>query len=283
MPDVTITHVPHLGGIDVAYRMFPHDPNKPTIVLVPPYTIESDIFREQFDDKHLTETANLIAIDPLGHGRTRATKRETWTYWDSAEMNLQILDRLDIEKVFVLGSAQGGFICVRMALMEPDRVNILPCEVMIAAMKYIGTWLITCDKILGMILMGTSLDAESEESRSRNCWDAPAVLTPIIDGLSMPEPTPDFVIEPELYEMVFDSGLGPMAMDREWEFWQAKFREHYRGDDGRRRLRMACINARDRDGLHGRLRDVRCPVLWLHVSCPYVIAGMLVARGYGES
>ncbi|KAG4431833.1 hypothetical protein IFR05_012695 [Cadophora sp. M221] len=27
---------------------------------------------------------------------------------------------------------------------------------------------------------------------------------------------------------------------------------------------MAAINLRDRDGLHGRLEYVRCPVLWLH-------------------
>ena len=29
-------------------------------------------------------------------------------------------------------------------------------------------------------------------------------------------------------------------------------------------MRMAAINLRERDGLHGRLFDVRCPVLWLH-------------------
>jgi len=27
---------------------------------------------------------------------------------------------------------------------------------------------------------------------------------------------------------------------------------------------MAAINLRERDGLHGRLPDVKCPVLWLH-------------------
>ena len=27
---------------------------------------------------------------------------------------------------------------------------------------------------------------------------------------------------------------------------------------------MAAINLRDRDGLHSRLFDVRCPVMWLH-------------------
>ena len=37
-------------------------------------------------------------------------------------------------------------------------------------------------------------------------------------------------------------------------------------DDGRRRARMAAINLRERDGLHGRLFDIKCAVMWLHVS-----------------
>ncbi|KAK5109591.1 hypothetical protein LTR16_005749, partial [Cryomyces antarcticus] len=41
-------------------------------------------------------------------------------------------------------------------------------------------------------------------------------------------------------------------------------KSNYKGDDGRRRARMAAINLRERDGLHGRLFDIRCPVLWLH-------------------
>ena len=43
-------------------------------------------------------------------------------------------------------------------------------------------------------------------------------------------------------------------------------KSNYQGDDGRRRARMAAINLRERDGLLGRLFDVRCPVMWLHVS-----------------
>ncbi len=34
-------------------------------------------------------------------------------------------------------------------------------------------------------------------------------------------------------------------------------------DAGRQRLRLSSINLRDRDGLHGRLDSVRCPVLWM--------------------
>ena len=39
---------------------------------------------------------------------------------------------------------------------------------------------------------------------------------------------------------------------------------------------MAAINLRDRDGLHGRLFDVRCPVMWLHVSSLYLGIILLV-------
>lgn len=48
------------------------------------------------------------------------------------------------------------------------------------------------------------------------------------------------------------------------DFWVSTIQANYRGDDGRRRARMAAINLRERDGLHGRVFDVKCPVLWLH-------------------
>lgn len=49
-------------------------------------------------------------------------------------------------------------------------------------------------------------------------------------------------------------------------FWNDEIKKNYQGDEGRRRIRMCAINLRDRDGLHLRLSDVVCPVLWLHVS-----------------
>lgn len=67
---------------------------------------------------------NLLAIEVLGHGQTR-TKREHWTFWDSAEMNLQVLEELKIEKAFVLGTSQGGWVAMRMALMRPEKVSIV--------------------------------------------------------------------------------------------------------------------------------------------------------------
>ncbi len=52
---------------------------------------------------------NLLAIELLGHGKTR-TKSENWTYWDTAYMNLQVLEAVGIPKAFVLGTSQGGWI-----------------------------------------------------------------------------------------------------------------------------------------------------------------------------
>lgn len=127
MPNTKTVHVPHLGGIDAAYQMpHPYDPAKPTLVLVNSFTTSSELYSKQYANKGLADKMNLIAIELLGHGQTR-TKREHWTYWDTAEMNLQVLDALNIEKAFVLGTSQGGWITVRMALMRPEKVHTHAC------------------------------------------------------------------------------------------------------------------------------------------------------------
>ena len=126
MPNTKIVHVPHLGGIDAGYQM-PHsyDASKPTLVLVNSFTTSSELYQSQFKNKDLTDRMNLIAIELLGHGQTRC-KTEHFTYWDTAIMNLQVLDALGIKgKIFVLGTSQGGWICVRMALLAPDKVSLI--------------------------------------------------------------------------------------------------------------------------------------------------------------
>ncbi|ETN40070.1 uncharacterized protein HMPREF1541_04345 [Cyphellophora europaea CBS 101466] len=113
MPNTKTIHVPHLGGIDAAYQMpQPYDASKPTLVLVNSYTTSSELYRSQFANKDLTSKMNLLAIELLGHGQTR-TIGEHFTYWDTAIMNLQVLDTLGVPKAFVLGTSQGGWITGR--------------------------------------------------------------------------------------------------------------------------------------------------------------------------
>lgn len=116
-------HVSHLGGIEVGYKLSSYDPLKPTCVMVNSMCTTVDLYEKQFASAGLTAKMNLLAIEPLGHGST-VSKTEHFTYWDSAAMNLQVMEALGIEKAFALGTSQGGWIVTRMALLAPERVRV---------------------------------------------------------------------------------------------------------------------------------------------------------------
>ncbi|KAL4968346.1 alpha/beta fold hydrolase [Aspergillus stella-maris] len=241
---VTTIRVPHLGGIDAAYQTpYPIDKSKPTVVLVNSFTTSSELYRAQFADKSLTDTANLLAIELLGHGQTR-TKREHWTYWDTAEMNLQVLESLGIQKAFALGTSQGGWVVVMMALLRPDLIE-------------------------GILPLGTSLDSESERTRALHCWDGVGLLKPFITFWSVSTPTPHFEPDEDFIGALINSGFNNCSAETA-EFWSKTIKANYAGDEGRKRLRMAAINLAERGGLHLRLGDVECPVLWLHGTADVV-------------
>lgn len=132
MPTIQTTRIPHLGGINAAYQLSsPYDPAKPTIILAHSFMTTSDLYAPQFSNQELCSKTNLLAVDLLGHGRTR-TSFEHFTYWDSAIVLLQVLDALKIEKFFALGTSQGGWIVVRLGLLAPERVHFfsLPFSVL---------------------------------------------------------------------------------------------------------------------------------------------------------
>jgi pimeloyl-ACP methyl ester carboxylesterase len=233
----TIT-VPHLGTSAIGYQLGKaYDASLPTLVMVNSFTTSVELYLAQFADERLTAAANLLALEPYGHGRTRATY-EQFTYWDSAIANLQVLDALGIPEAFVLGTSQGGWVAARMAMLAPRRVK-------------------------GIIPLGTSMDFESQRSRDLGCWDGISFCAPAIDALAE-SVGDDWVIPVELVDAVLREGFGEDVPPEERAFWHATHQENYAGDAGRERLRISTINLSDRDGLHGRLDGVRCPVLWMH-------------------
>lgn len=234
--------VPHLNGITAAYQMRrPYDPKKPTVVLVNSFSLTSDLYDAQFNDPKLVETMNLIAIEPLGHGQTR-TKSDTFTYWDTAHMNWQVLDAIGVKgKVFAAGTSQGGWIIVQMYLLQPDRIS-------------------------GLMPLGTSMDYESDRSRSNGNFNAFEVLEGPIQDFTSSETTPDFVIPQSFRDKPIYVGFGLDVDAATVKFWNEQLCNNYSGDGGRRRLREIMINLLTRDGLHYRLVQVRCPVWWLHGS-----------------
>ena len=229
--------VPHLGGSSIGYEFGkPYDASLPTLAMVNSFSTSTELYRPQFADERLAATANLLALEPYGHGHTRAGWR-TFTYWDSAVADLQALDALGIPEAFVLGTSQGGWVAARMAMLAPRTVK-------------------------GIVLLGTSMDSESPRSRDLGCWDGIGFCTPAIDALAEPV-SDDWVIPTDLVDAVLAEGFGDDVPPEERSFWHATHQQNYAGDAGRARLRTSTVNLRDRDGLHARLDGVHCPVLWM--------------------
>jgi len=230
--------VPHLGGSTISYKLGkPYDPSLPTLVMINSFTTSMELYRAQYADSELADAMNLLAIEPYGHGATRATW-EQFTYWDTAIASLQALEALGIPEVFVLGTSQGGWIAARMAMLAPETVK-------------------------GIIVLGTSMDDESQRSRDLGCWNGDEFCTPTIDEFSTPVGD-DWVVTDDYVAKLLESGLGDTVTPEEHAFWLKTYRTNYIGDAGRKRILISAINLRDRDGLHARLSSVRCPLLWLH-------------------
>jgi pimeloyl-ACP methyl ester carboxylesterase len=171
----TVT-VPHLGSSIIGYKFGrSYNPDLPTLVMANSFSTSVELYRPQFVDEKLNMTVNLLAVEPYGHGETRAMYAD-FTYWDSAIANLQVLEVLNIPGAFVLGTSQGGWIAARMAMLAPDTVK-------------------------GIIPLGTSMDYESQRSRDLGCWDGVEFCTPAIDALAETVED-DWVIPTELVDAV---------------------------------------------------------------------------------
>ncbi len=65
-----------------------------------------------------------IAWDERCFGETEASD-EPFSYWDSAEDLLGLLDHLGVERAVLAGMSQGGFLSLRAALIAPERARAL--------------------------------------------------------------------------------------------------------------------------------------------------------------
>ncbi|KAK3936611.1 hypothetical protein QBC46DRAFT_269289 [Diplogelasinospora grovesii] len=238
----TTLRVPHLGGINVGHRLSTPtlDGSKPTLVLFNPFTATADYYLPEFKNNALRDALNLVAVEPLGHGHTKALATEQFTYWDSAIMTLQLLDNLGVDKFFALGTSQGGWIATRLALLAPERV-------------------------LGVIPVGSSMDYESPRSRELGCWDGPAATSGLVTLAGSYAPVNDFEPGDAYYDFLMDIGFGKFEKSTR-DFWAKTIRDNYNGDEGKRRICMAAVCLATRDGIRERVPYVKCPVLWFQGS-----------------
>lgn len=98
-----------------------HGGSGPTVLLLHSYLMDADMFAPQV--AAFGEAYRLVAMDERGHGGTPADG--PFTYWDVARDALGLLDVLGVDRCAVVGTSQGGFIGLRMALLAPERIAAL--------------------------------------------------------------------------------------------------------------------------------------------------------------
>ncbi len=112
-------HVIDIGEMNISlyHNQLIH---KETILMLHGYSSDKDVW-PRFA-RHLTDSYNIIIPDMAGHGETGFDKN--WDYRAPAQVQrlIKVLDKLNIEKVHVIGNSMGGFISAHFAKMHPQRV-----------------------------------------------------------------------------------------------------------------------------------------------------------------
>ena len=98
-----------------------HGGDGPPVILLHAFLMDGEMFAPQVNE--LRTEFRFLAVDERGHGGTPADA--PFDYWDVARDALGLLDELGLDRAAVIGTSQGGFIGLRMALLAPERVTAL--------------------------------------------------------------------------------------------------------------------------------------------------------------
>lgn len=108
-----------INGTTIAYE--DTGGKKPVVILSHGFLMDHSMFDAQV--AALRDTHRVITWDERGFGGTKATG--DFSYWDSANDVLGLMDHLGITSAVLGGMSQGGFLSLRAALTAPERVEAL--------------------------------------------------------------------------------------------------------------------------------------------------------------
>ena len=108
-----------VNGIDIHFEDTGGD--GPAVLFSHGFLMDHTMFDQQVGA--LRDRYRCIRWDERGFGDTRADG--PFTYWDSADDAVALLDHLGIDRAVFVGMSQGGFLSLRAALAHPDRVRAL--------------------------------------------------------------------------------------------------------------------------------------------------------------
>ncbi|NKF24530.1 alpha/beta fold hydrolase [Solimonas marina] len=96
---------------------------RPVVVFSHGLLMDHEMFAPQVDA--LRERYRCIVWDERGHGLTAGGTLAPFSYYDSADDLVALLDHLGIESAVLAGMSQGGYLSLRCALRHPQRVRAL--------------------------------------------------------------------------------------------------------------------------------------------------------------
>lgn len=97
--------------------------DKPAIVFSHGLLMDGSMFAPQLEA--LQQQWRCITWDERGHGKTTNGQTAPFSYYDSANDLVALLDHLGIEQAVLAGMSQGGYLSLRCALRHPSRVRAL--------------------------------------------------------------------------------------------------------------------------------------------------------------
>jgi pimeloyl-ACP methyl ester carboxylesterase len=107
-----------VNGAEIAYD--DTGGSGPAVILAHGFLMDRSMFGPQVEA--LRSDHRVITWDERGFGDTQYDG-EPFSYWDSANDCLGLLDHLGIDRAVVGGMSQGGFVSLRVALTAPERVR----------------------------------------------------------------------------------------------------------------------------------------------------------------
>jgi len=107
-----------VNGATIAYDDTGGD--GPVVVLAHGFLMDRTMFAPQVDA--LRDRYRVVTWDQRGFNET-VYDDQRFTYWDSAQDCLGLMDHLGIDRAVVGGMSQGGFVSLRAALLAPGRVR----------------------------------------------------------------------------------------------------------------------------------------------------------------
>ncbi|KAI5475875.1 sugar transporter [Pseudohyphozyma bogoriensis] len=152
---------------------------------------------------------------------------------------------LGIDKFFLLGTSQGGFIACRVAIRGGDRVQ-------------------------GIIACGSTFEAEVTYNE---------FFQELMDEFATEKD--DFVVSEEYRKWYIHMGWGDTVGPDLEKFWRDTLDVRFSGREGQRRLWQITTNLAERDSIRNRVQEIRCPVYILHGSEDVAIPVDLIKTHFG--